>query len=407
MPLIHSESLERCGVIFHQSASVHVQAYRSSSSSRGHRQYFAIKSYPVDHGDISDRDLIEQRIQHEYHILQQLKLSQTTSDVTVSIAKQCLPLCYGLYDFDESLNQKQSKGLILSAGLGGKLSQHIYHQSLSIHHLRVYTFELIQVLLYLQNYTDTTNHTQKRNVVIHRDLKPQNIMLTHTGHIQVIDFAFSKCLHDSEDRTFTILGTYPYMAPEMVARDVGYNASIDWWAVGIILYEMLTRTLPKLTWYQTAQDSRNGCKEKLLISAKQSLLAKEAILSNQPQDNAWHYNQVDDLMDYYPCPNMPHSGDILNHIHIIEQRMEHEEVQHARDLLLKLLEVNPNKRWPIHNPEDILQHPWLLAPKQDGNGNLIPLEIDTRLGHVDHFQHFEQKEEISQTCEEKDVFADF
>ena len=72
---------------------------------------------------------------------------------------------------------------------------------------------------------------------IHRDLKLENILIDRFGYIKVIDFGISRKVEKNEDAK-TYAGTQDYMAPEMINR-AGYDKNIDWWAVGIMMYEML------------------------------------------------------------------------------------------------------------------------------------------------------------------------
>jgi len=72
--------------------------------------------------------------------------------------------------------------------------------------------------------------------VIHRDLKPENILLDTSGFIKLADFGFTKKLCPWE-RTYTICGTPEYMAPE-ISMGSGYCHAVDWYALGIIIYEL-------------------------------------------------------------------------------------------------------------------------------------------------------------------------
>ena len=72
---------------------------------------------------------------------------------------------------------------------------------------------------------------------MHRDLKLENILLQENGYLKLIDFGVSKEL-DTEALSQTFCGTPEYMAPEII-RNEGYNHSVDWWAFGILLYEMM------------------------------------------------------------------------------------------------------------------------------------------------------------------------
>ena len=100
-----------------------------------------------------------------------------------------------------------------------------------LYEVKFYGASLILVLSYLQ---------KKR--IIHRDLKPDNLMLEYTGYLKVIDFGVAKDTN-GKDYTNTFIGTTHYMAPEIILGK-NYNTSVDYWSMGIILYEMYYRKLP-------------------------------------------------------------------------------------------------------------------------------------------------------------------
>ena len=90
-----------------------------------------------------------------------------------------------------------------------------------------YASELCLALEYLHNIH-----------IIYRDLKPENILVGRDGHIKLTDFGFSKMIKYS-DKTFTLCGTPEYMAPEIILNQ-GHNKAVDWWAFGVLIYELLT-----------------------------------------------------------------------------------------------------------------------------------------------------------------------
>jgi len=87
-----------------------------------------------------------------------------------------------------------------------------------------YSAEIVNVLEYLH----TTN-------VVYRDLKPENLMLDPEGHLKIIDFGFAKRVTEN---TWTLCGTPEYLAPEII-QSKGHDKAVDWWALGILMYEML------------------------------------------------------------------------------------------------------------------------------------------------------------------------
>lgn len=76
--------------------------------------------------------------------------------------------------------------------------------------------------------------------VVYRDLKPENIIIDEQGYPKLIDFGCSKIL---QGRTYTVVGTPHYMAPEIIIGK-GYSFQVDYWSLGVILYELLFGTVP-------------------------------------------------------------------------------------------------------------------------------------------------------------------
>lgn len=78
--------------------------------------------------------------------------------------------------------------------------------------------------------------------IMHRDLKLENILVDETGYLKIIDYGLAKTLSENQTSK-TFCGTPEYLAPEMVMHQ-GHDFGVDWWALGILIYEMLIGVTP-------------------------------------------------------------------------------------------------------------------------------------------------------------------
>ncbi|CAK0742420.1 hypothetical protein CVIRNUC_001395 [Coccomyxa viridis] len=203
------------------------------------------------------------------------------------------------------------------------------------------------------------------NSIVYRDLKPENVFIDNQGFVKLGDFGFAKVLESSK-RTYTFCGTPGYVAPENVLAH-GYNTSVDWWGLGVLLYVLLTGRQP-------------------FSSPKTD---DPMVVMRRIVDDNWH-------VKYPPYLSAP-----------------------AKDLISRLLERKPTRRLGMLNGRagDIKRHKWFdgldwdalearkmeppRLPKEDSAKRLRELTDNER----------KQKREPKETAEELQdcemVFADF
>jgi len=115
--------------------------------------------------------------------------------------------------------------MVLEFIVGGELFTHLRRMNkFTNDHTRHYAAQILLALKYLHEKT-----------ICYRDLKPENLLLDREGNIKITDFGFAKKV---EGRTWTLCGTPEYLAPEII-QSKGHGRAVDWWALGILIYEML------------------------------------------------------------------------------------------------------------------------------------------------------------------------
>lgn len=108
---------------------------------------------------------------------------------------------------------------------GGEVFSHLRKAGrFSKEFTKFYSGQIILVLQYL--------HAKK---IVYRDLKPENLLISQGGYLKITDFGFAKLVEDS---TWTLCGTPEYLAPEII-QSKGHAMGVDWWALGILMFEML------------------------------------------------------------------------------------------------------------------------------------------------------------------------
>lgn len=136
-----------------------------------------------------------------------------------------------------SFSDRDSLYMVLDYVPGGELFSYLRrHRRFPVEWAQFYAAEIVLVLEYL--------HEQQGGIA-YRDLKPENLLLDAQGHVKLVDFGFAKRLGIKE--TYTLCGTPEYLAPEVI-QNKGHTTAVDWWALGILVYEFLTGYPP--FWHQ-------------------------------------------------------------------------------------------------------------------------------------------------------------
>eukprot|EP00743_Colponemidia_sp_Colp-15_P004875 GILK01005253.1.p1 GENE.GILK01005253.1~~GILK01005253.1.p1 ORF type:complete len:630 (-),score=128.41 GILK01005253.1:126-2015(-) len=158
-------------------------------------------------------------------LIERKQVKQAKTERSILGGKVKHPFIIGL---KYSFQTPEKLYLVLDFLHGGELFFHLKRQKrFSEDAVRFYASEIILAL----------EHLHSMNVV-HRDIKPENILLDSEGHICLADFGLAKENVECGDNTHTFCGTAAYLAPEILIRK-GHGRAVDWWALGILIYELL------------------------------------------------------------------------------------------------------------------------------------------------------------------------
>lgn len=171
------------------------------------------------------------KIMRKGHIVAYKQQSNVISEKNVMVQAQH-PFILQLV---ATMKDSTSLYMLMELCLGGELFNFLHcHPTRDVeyipnNHARFYAACVLDAFEYLHS-----------RMIVYRDLKPENLLIDAEGYVKVVDFGFAKVVHD---RTYTLCGTPEYLAPELVLGK-GHGKGVDYWALGVLIYEMLVGYSP-------------------------------------------------------------------------------------------------------------------------------------------------------------------
>lgn len=181
---------------------------------------------------VSDQRLCAIKVLKKNFIVENDEIESTKSEKRVFLVanEHKHPFLLNLY---QSFQTENRIYFVMEYISGGDLMWHVQQKKFSLKRAQFYASEILLALKFLHE-----------NGIIYRDLKLDNIMLTTSGHIKLADYGLCKENMWYGNTTRTFCGTPELMAPEIISGEQIYDKAVDWWAFGVLLYQMILTKTP-------------------------------------------------------------------------------------------------------------------------------------------------------------------
>ena len=196
-------------------------------------------------------------------------------------------------------------------------------------------------LVYAMQACRAFDYAHKRGIV-HRDIKPGNVMLGKDGNLKVVDFGIARVLEASRTQTGMLIGTFAYMSPEQYHGEHADERS-DIWSFGVLLYELLcyerpfTGPTPASLMHKICQEVPAPLKTHLADCPDELEIILTRLLQKLPADR---YQSMEDLLlELDPICKKLQVQLVADLLEQSRQLLEQNEFAHARDLLRQALQV--------------------------------------------------------------------